>query len=118
MINKSITVSEVSKQELESLESTLKTHLENMKYIKDSGLRSDKGGPKYPFAYVTLEYGIKHLIMPTTPAVWVDATGQNKEGPFTLSLKMTLPEEVYDKITSSLDAPTIQAGLGQSYAGK
>ena len=119
MINKQITLQGVPKQELDALESALNANLEATRYYKDAGLRRDQGGPKYSYAFVELEYGIKHVLRSPAPAVWVDAKGQSKEGPFMLNLRMTLPEDMYERISSALDsAPTIQAGLGQSYAGK
>lgn len=119
MINRQLELKSVPGQELKLLEDALEANLENVRYYKASGLRRDQGGPRYSYAIVLLQYGVKHVLRSPTTSVWIDARGQSMETPFNLKLKMTLPEDVYDRITSALEsAPTIQAALGQSYAGK
>ena len=76
MINRQFEIQGVTKQDIESLETVLEAHLENTHYFKESGLQSDAGSPEYPFANVKLTYGIKHVILHPTPAVWVEAHGQ------------------------------------------
>ena len=119
MIDRQFDISQVPKRELDALETALKANLDNIRYYKGAGLRSDPGIPEHPYAIILLQYGKRHFVRPATTMVWVDARGQELEAAFNLKLKVNLPEEVYEKITSALDnAPTIQLRLGQSYAGK
>ena len=119
MIERQFDIFDVPKRELDTLESALKAHLDNIRYYKASGLRTDPGIPTHPYAVIMLEYGTKQFIRSPNTLVWIDARGSNMDEAFHLKLKVKLPEELYERITSALDeAPTIQTRIGQSYADK